>query len=258
MKIIRFIYCIAILLVLSFLPVSSQSGSGYFFEQGNTAYRANDFAKALEWYNKILDTGYTGSALYYNIGNCYFKLEQVGPAILFYEKALRLAPGDEEIRFNLDLANSKVIDRIQQPPKLFIYRWWDSLVDAFSLGQLTWLTAVFFFLLVAIHVVKLLFADRLPAWMTRYGFIVLAALLMFFGLLLFTAANYYGNERDAIVLAPRVNVLSAPGEQGNEIFVLHEGVKVWRSEQRGDWVRIELPDGKTGWIEAKKIGIVAG
>lgn len=258
MKMIRFIYGFAFLLGLSLLPVSGQSGSDYFFEQGNSAYRANDYSKALEWYNKILDTGYAGGALYYNIGNCYFKLEQVGPAILYYEKALRLAPGDEEVRFNLDLANSKVIDRIQQPPKLFIYRWWDSLVDAFSLGQLTWLTAVLFFMLIALYAGKLLFADRLPEWLTRYGLTVLAVLMLFSVLLLFSAANHYGSERDAIVLAPRVKVLSAPGEQGNEVFVLHEGVKVWRSEQRGDWVRIELPDGKSGWIEAKKIGIVAG
>lgn len=258
MKKIRITYCLILLTGLSVLPVSAQSGSAYFFEQGNTSYRANDFAKALEWYNKILDTGYTGSALYYNIGNCYFKLEQVGPAILYYEKALRLDPGDEEIRFNLDLANSKVIDRIQQPPKLFIYRWWDSLVEAFSLGQLTFITAAFFFLFVALYAVKLLFADRLPEWLIRYGVITLIILTAISALLLFTGANHYGSERDAIVLAPRVNVLSAPGEQGNEVFVLHEGVKVWRSEQRGDWVRIELPDGKSGWIEASKIGIVAG
>ncbi|MEL6822500.1 MAG: tetratricopeptide repeat protein [Calditrichota bacterium] len=258
MRTIRIIYRALVLLGFLFLPLSAQSGSDYFFEQGNTAYRANDFAKALEWYNKILDTGYTGSALYYNIGNCYFKLEQVGPSILFYEKALRLAPGDEEIRFNLDLANSKVIDRIQQPPKLFIYRWWDSLVDAFSLGQLTWITAILFFLLIAFYAVKLLLVDQLPESLIRYGLIALLVLTLFSVLLLFSGANHYGSERDAIVLVPRVNVLSAPGEQGNEVFVLHEGVKVWRSEQRGDWVRIELPDGKTGWIEADKIGVVAG
>ncbi len=257
MTIKKTIAAVLLLLQIFCAGLFAQSGSDYFYEQGNNAYRSNDYEKALEWYTKILDTGYSGSAVLYNIGNCYFKLDEIGSAVLYYEKALRLDPSDAEIQFNLDLANSRVIDRIQQPPRLFFYRWWDSLAKAFSLAQLTWLTAILYILTIIALVGWLLYREKLPERLTAYALAALAVMTFFSTILLISTANRLNNQRDAIVLTPKVNILSAPGEQGSEVFLLHEGVKVWRTEQRGDWVRIELPDGKSGWMRARSLGIIA-
>lgn len=243
-------------LLLSTSIALSQSGAKHFFDQGNQAYRDGDYQNALEWYGKIVAAGYESSQVYYNMGNCYYKLAQTGLAILYYEKALKLNPHDREIKFNLEVANLKVIDRLESPPQFFLFEWWESVKTYFTIGQWTRLTATFyvvtflagiFFILLRFHRLRRIILSIL---------IVFAILMVLASYLLFLNVREETGNTRAIVLLPSVNVLSAPNENSTDVFVLHEGVKVQLSEQRGEWVEITLPDGKSGWIKLDSLGVI--
>lgn len=247
---------ILLLLTLIVFRLPGQSGMAHFYEQGNQAYREGNYQSALEWYGKILSAGYESSQVYYNIGNCYYKLGSVGRAILFYEKARKLNPRDREILFNLELANLKVIDRIEAPPQFFLFDWWETVKTYFTVSQLTRLAATLFGVSILVLIGLLFFREH------RLRRVILAALIVFAVLTLFSAYLLLVNARQGngqvrgIVLVSSVNVLSAPSENSTDVFVLHEGVKVALEEQRGEWVRITLPDGKSGWMRRENLGII--
>ena len=226
------------------------------FQQANQAYQAQDFQQAIDLYQKILGQGYQGKEIYYNLGNTYFRLNNLGQAILNYEKALKLDPNDPDIRYNLELANLRVVDRLELPPRFFLFDWWDSLKTYFSLGQLTRLVAGLFILSILL-VVFWLFTRRyrLRRWLLT-GTIISGILLFFWTYILVKQSETYRNNRQAVVLTPTITVMSAPDEVSTDVFLLHEGVKIRLDEQRETWVKISLPDGKSGWIKTGDIGII--
>jgi tetratricopeptide (TPR) repeat protein len=248
-KVILFLFLFTIVAV-------AQSGMKHFFEQGNQAYREGEYQTALEWYRKIVGVGYRSSPVYYNMGNCFYKLGQTGYAILYYEKALQLDPRDREIKFNLELANLKVVDRLEAPPQFFLFTWWDTIKTYFSISQLTRL-------MITLYVVTILMLIAF-LFLRYHAFrkVILSLLIVFTVLTLFASYILYLNVQtenehiEAIVLVSSVNVLSEPNENSIDVFVLHEGVKVNLSQRRGEWVEISLPDGKSGWIKQENLGII--
>jgi tetratricopeptide (TPR) repeat protein len=226
------------------------------FQQANQAYQAQDFQQAIDLYQKILGQGYQGKEIYYNLGNAYFRLNNLGQAILNYEKALKLDPNDPDVRYNLELANLRVVDRLELPPRFFLFDWWDSLKTYFSLGQLTRLVAGLFILSILL-VVFWLFTRRyrLRRWLLT-GMIICSILFFFWTYILIKQSETFRNHRQAVVLTPSITVMSAPDEASTDVFLLHEGVKIRLDEQRETWVKISLPDGKSGWIKTGDIGII--
>jgi tetratricopeptide (TPR) repeat protein len=226
------------------------------FQQANQAYQTQDFQQAIDLYQKILGQGYQGKEIYYNLGNAYFRLNNLGQAILNYEKALKLNPNDPDIHYNLELANLRVVDRLELPPRFFLFVWWDSLKTYFSLTQLTRLVAVLFTLSIVLLVLWLFIRRyRLRRWLLT-GTIIGGLLFIFWGYILILQSEGYRNRHQAIVLTPTVTVMSAPDEASTDVFLLHEGVKIRMDEQRESWVKISLPDGKSGWIKTGDIGII--
>ncbi len=246
-----------IIVVLIFSTASlAQSGIDYFFEQGNESYRENDYQTAIDWYQKILDAGYEGGRLYYNLGNCYYKLDKIGYAILYYEKSQEFLPDDPEVNFNLELARLKVVDSIEMPPRFFLFEWWEDIKDFYSIHQLINLVTVLYILTSAILIIFLfLKADHVRRFLFP-GFIVLSILTLFWGYILFTNIHEEKANQHGIVLSPNVTILSAPNENSTDVFVLHEGVKVKLDDRREDWVKISLPDGKSGWMKRAHVGII--
>ncbi|NOX37136.1 MAG: tetratricopeptide repeat protein [Calditrichaeota bacterium] len=236
--------------------IAAQSGIGYYFEQGNAAYRQQDYAAAIEWYQKILEMGYESPEVYFNLGNCYFKQNDIGRAILYYEKARRLAPDDPDVAFNLELTNLKVIDRVELPPRFFLFEWWDAVKYFWTPAQWARLFMIFwigFFLLAGVSLY--LSRERLRR-LVKTGLWVLGILVLLSGYFLWVNAREEARRIQAVVLQPSVTVYSAPEENSTEIFIVHEGLKVDVKEQRGDWARIVLPDGKQGWIRKEQLGII--
>ena len=226
------------------------------FQKANQAYQNQNFQQAIELYQNILGQGYQATEIYYNLGNAFFRLNNLGQAILNYEKALKLNPNDPDIRYNLELANLRVVDRLELPPRFFLFEWWDSLKTYFSLTQLTRLVAILFTLSILLLVLWLFIRRyRLRRWLLT-GVIVSGILFIFWGYILINQSGEYRNRHQAIVLTPTITVMSAPDEGSTDVFLLHEGVKIRLDEQRTSWVKISLPDGKSGWIKTEDIGII--
>ena len=234
----------------------AQSGAEYYFEQGNSAYREGSYGEALTWYEKILATGFESSQVYYNMGNCAYKLDQVGEAVLYFERARRLDPHDREIRENLELANQRVQDRIELPPRLFLFEWWDGLTAYFTIADLTRLTAVLYLLTMALIAAWVFWRpERYRRWLTGTA-IALVVLTLAASALLYHAVGDRHGTPAAVVMAPFVTVQSAPDPGSTDVFVLHEGVVVELAEERGEWIRIRLPDGKSGWMMREQVAVI--
>jgi len=220
-------------------------------EQANQSYRVGEYRKAAELYEQIVAGGYESPALYYNLGNAYFKLKNNPAAILNYERAKRLAPADDDIAYNLRIAQLRTIDRIEPLPELFFFEWWNALLDLNTAD--TWGTyalAAFWCGLFAAGSLWLIRRNVLRR--TIEGVIVLSVVVCAVSSL--GALHRFSVETShtsAIVFTPTVSVKSAPDKQSTDLFVLHEGVKLQMLDVLGDWTRIRLSDGKTGWLPAE-------
>ncbi len=247
---------ISLLAVLLWTFGAPGQGSQMLFQQATTAYQNQQFSEASELYLNILSRGFESKEVYYNLGNCYYRLNDIGKSILYYEKALRLDPHDNDVRYNLELANLRVIDRIELPPRFILFEWWDTLKVYYSVSQLTRLVSIFFATTLGLVILWLFIKkDRLRSWIISAALLT-GILVIFWTYVLITRVTEQSKHREAIVQVPLVTVMSAPDENSTEVFVLHEGVKIRLEESRTDWVMISLPDGKSGWVKNENLGII--
>ncbi len=223
---------------------------------GDSAYSAGDYATAVDVYERLLTDG-ESATLYYNLGNAYYKEDDMARAILNYERALRLAPADKDIRFNLELARSKTIDRTSERVEIFFVRWFRNFASLLSLDGWAQLGIVLFVLFLAM-VAMCVFGKKRSLRKTS---LVLALVL----LVLTLCANAIGHSQkrrltvrtEAIVMQPSVVVRSTPSASGTELFVIHEGRKVTITDgSMQAWKEIALEDGNVGWIETKALEII--
>ncbi|MBI5216507.1 MAG: tetratricopeptide repeat protein [Ignavibacteriae bacterium] len=217
------------------------------FEQANQLYRSGEYEKASQAYEQVLANGYEHAALYYNLGNSYFKQKNYPAAILNYERAKRLAPNDEELDHNIRLANLHVVDKIEPVPQLFLIEWWRASVNYLSTDGwalvgilLLWAAVLFGSLLLLIR------SDILRRMCLLLAVVLfIASVLSFVGMI---QRNALEAEEFAIVFSPSVSIKSAPDAQSTDLFVIHEGVKAQVLDSVGEWKKIKLADGKVGWM----------
>lgn len=216
--------------------------------QAENFYREGKYRQAAEAYNQILGAGLESEALYYNLGNSYYKLGENTKAILNYERALLINPSNKDARYNLKMAQEQAVDKIEVLPEIFFLRWYKALVAYFSADQWAYIS-VAFFLLFLCGVALFFFSSRV-GW-KKLGFIG-GIVLLFFTVMtvIFTVKqNSRVADRDyAIVMTPSVTVKGAPDNSGTDLFVIHEGLKVQVIGSLGDWVNIRLGDGNEGWV----------
>lgn len=239
-------------LVLLFIAVltlqlfAAQTDLRALMEQGNAAYQAGNYQEALRLYQNILQEGATSGELCFNLGNAYFRLGDMGRAILYYERARRLLPRSESVSFNLRLANLYVKDRIEVPPPFFLYRWYKHLTDSMTARGWGLLLSLLLFFSALLTLVCQWFELKFTRVLKK-----IALMLAVVGLLVLTPFisryNYEANSREAIVLSPVVTCLAAPQLGSTELFVVHCGTKVKILGTDGEWYKIELLDGKQGW-----------
>lgn len=217
-------------------------------KQGNEFYQQKQYEKAVETYQKIISMGYDGVSLYYNLGNAYYREGKMGYAILYYEKAHRLAPGDDDINHNLTIANTKTIDKINTMPAFFLFQWWESLLALFSLTGWTYLAYAFYIILLAS--IGIYFFAR-KARLQKYSFFSGIASLVFLIItasLLIINLNRELNVKHAIIVEQTATVKLSPDSTSNDAFIIHEGLKVREEDHVDNWVKIRLQDGKEGWL----------
>lgn len=222
-------------------------------KEAETAYMQEDYAKAIEVYENILQSYGPSAQIYYNLGNAYYKSGEVASSILNYERALLLAPGDGDIRFNLNIAKQRTTDRIEPIGQFFLVKWFESVQNIFSIN--TWgAIGITCFILLIGCLILFFFSKWLR--LKKIGFYV--GLLMLTVVILsniFAANQKYSltNRVSAIVFTPTVTVKSTPDASGTDLFVLHEGTKVFVRNTLGTWSEIELEDGNVGWLPSKDI-----
>ncbi len=226
------------------------------FHSANRMYQNKEYDKAVKLYEEIVTEGYEGVSLYYNLGNAYYRSGKIGYAILFYEKALKLSPGDEDIQQNLRIANSKTIDKLPDFPDFFLFRIWENLLSVFSLSGWVYFSYIFFILLLISVTGYFLFKNLLYRKYSFYAGIIIAVIFTLSISIMLVKLNQDYNTRRGIIVQLVANVKTSPDENGDDTFVIHEGLKIKVEELIGSWMKIRLDDGKTGWVEEKNIEII--
>jgi tetratricopeptide (TPR) repeat protein len=250
-------YIIIFIFISLFVRVAvSQDTNKDKFYQGVTYFTAGSYKEALQIWTDIYNTGYRSANLDYNIGNAYFKLNNIPSAILFYERAYLLKPADENINYNLQIARTLIVDRFQEIPELFFIKWYN-FVSLF-LSTNTWAkisitSFIIFLLLLSLYFYSSRYRHKVIGFWLGVFFIVLSLTS-----LAFTIRNkslVYDSHK-AIISSPIVNGKSSPDKSGNDIFVLHEGTKVTVEDEVGEWSEIRLSDGNKGWVPLNSIIII--
>ena len=240
-----------VLLMLLVLIPSSSFAQKSLKALGDEAYGKGNYQQAINDYEQLLKQG-VSAEVYYNLGNSYYRSENITKAIINYERALLLSPGDEDIRFNLQLARSKTIDKITPESEMFFVTWYRSLVNMTSVDGWAYIALVSLLAALCLALVYL-FASKV--WLRKIGFF--AGILM---VVLFIVSNIFAyhqrrildNRTSAIVIAPSVNVKTTPEAAAKDAFLIHEGTKVEiTDDSMNDWKCIHLANGKEGWVSTK-------
>ncbi len=226
------------------------------FARANELYLEGSYEEAIMIYREIINSGYHSAALYYNLGNAYYRSNKITPAILNYERASLLSPGDEDISFNLELARMHVRDRIETLPDFFLNRWWKEARDFMSADA--WASvAVATFIITLLFLSVFLISASVPV---KKLFFWLAVILFFLSVMSFSLGldqrNHIRNHNSAIVFSPSVSVKSSPDINSTDLFVIHEGTKVWVEDSIGNWRAVRLSDGNKGWLQRDAIEMI--
>jgi tetratricopeptide (TPR) repeat protein len=221
--------------------------------EGNNFYIDGDFESAIEKYEAVLDSGYQSPELYYNLGNAYFKSHKLTMALVEYERALLLDPNDEEIKHNLTLTRTYVVDEIDELPELLLKKWYKSFITILKIDQWAYISLGTFILTLALLLIYLFIRRinlrKLSFWLSVAFFVISAATFIF---AYHQKKNVYDNDW-AIILSPSVTIKGSPDHSGTDLFQLHEGTKVKIIDQLGEWREIRLSDGNVGWLREEDL-----
>lgn len=223
------------------------------FEKGNALYQKGQYEAAINAYQSVLDGKQHSAALYFNLGNCYYKLNKVAPAIYNYEKALVLSPDDSEIHNNLKFAQKMTIDEIKDVPKVGFAKLLRDFTGTFHYDCWAWIAVSLSTLFLLFFVGYYFSQTTLTKRIFFIGMFVLVFLILISVLSAVFEKNHYENERPAIIFSEVAEVKGEPKASSSDVFLLHEGTKVYVYETLDNWKKIELTDGSEGWIESSAI-----
>lgn len=219
------------------------------FQEANGAYTAGNYAIAIEKYEAILNQKVFSKELYFNLGNSYYKMDKIGKAILNYEKALRIATSDGDIKNNMYIAKSRIVEDIEPVSNIFLVRWWRALRGGLSPN--TWSITGLLFLWIGIGGLAywLLGEERL---IKKRGFIVGTVLipLSILPFLLARDATSVANiDYMGIITTKEAPYRSSPDTNTPPVSMLHEGIKIQILDKIGQLIKVRLPNGEEGWLE---------
>ncbi|MBR5038633.1 MAG: BatD family protein [Prevotella sp.] len=222
-------------------------------QDADAEYSKGNYQQAIKDYEELLKAG-ESAEIYYNLGNAYYRTENITRAVLNYERALLLNPADEDIRFNLQMARSKTIDKITPESEMFFFTWYRSLVNLMTIDNWARL-AIASIILTLILALVYLFAS--PLILRKIGFYGGALFLIIFllsNLFAFQQKQMLMKRNGAIVTAPSVTIKKTPEASSTDQGVIHEGTRVdITDDTMRDWKGIRLADGREGWVPATQI-----
>lgn len=218
----------------------------------DSLYAKEKYEQAIHQYDALLKEG-ENAKLYYNLGNCYYRLGDIAHAILNYERAINRNPSDKDAQFNLALARTKTIDKIQTTDTFFLVAWFNSLINIMNIDHWA-ITAIIFMILFLATILILFFSSNIILRkISLFVSIVAFVAVILSNLFALMQTNKYLDKTQAIVMNS-VNVKSTPDKSGTVLFELHDGTKVEIIDNTmKQWIEISLSDGKEGWVPAKSI-----
>lgn len=238
------------------IEACSQATNTEKFKQGVTYFASGSYKEAIQVWTDIYNTGYRSANLNYNIGNAYFKLNDIPHAILFYERASLLNPADENINYNLQIARTLIVDRFQEIPELFFVKWYNFVSLFISTNSWAKISIGSFFLcllLLSLYIYSSRYRHKVIGfWLAVFFFVLTGASFAF----TVRNKNLVYDSRKAIITSPLISGKSSPDNSGTDLFVLHEGTKVTIEDEVGEWLEIRLSDGNKGWAPLNSLSII--
>ena len=221
------------------------------FFKANQAYKNGNYKEAARLYTELTETGHVSGHIFYNLGNTYFRLGDLGHTILNYERAKLLIPRDEDLRFNLGYAKDRTRDAVEAPsrPLAAVFFW----PDSFSLGELFAVFAIINALFFAALILRLMHKRE-------WTFIVLTTFIVIWlvsGSSLGVKWYQIVNDSRGVIIAGEVKVLAGPDPKDSELFKLHVGTVVEIERMEGTWALISISEGKRGWMRRELIGFLS-
>ena len=240
-------------LLLAMICFGGTSAKAVTKNNADTEYQKGNYQQAIRDYEEILKNG-ESAEIYFNLGNAYYRTDNITKAVLNYERARLLSPGDDDINFNLQFARSKTIDKITPQSEMFFITWYKSLVNFTSVDN--WAkTGILCIVMALLLVLLYLFGPQLM--LRKIGFFGGLAFFVIFllsNLFAFQQKQALDNRTGAIIISPSVNIKKTPAKNSADQFVLHEGTRVDIIDKgMTDWRCIRVGDGREGWIETKAI-----
>jgi len=225
-------------------------------KSGNQFYSQGNFKAAIERYQRIVQLPFSHETVYYNLGNAYFKDNQLGNAILNFEKAFRLAPRDRDVFANLELAKSRIADKLEGRQESFLLKQLKKITTLIPLDVETLLVLLLF---VSANLGFILFLVSRSAGLSRLAIICAGVLLsLAFVLGVSNLTRIYQREtlREGVVLVDKVDVVSGPAADNPVLFSIHEGLKIRIENELEGWLQISLDNGWNGWVKKEAVGMI--
>lgn len=240
---------VLIFLCIIFVQITKANNINDAYNSANNLYKNKQYDSALTIYQSLLQQGVYQSDVYYNLGNVYFKKKQISKAILNYERAKKINPDDEDINFNLEVANTKLVDKIEPLPLIFYKRWWNNTSELFTISAWSRIAIICTFLfsisIAVFFITKLVFIKK----MLFYNSILMLLVVILSILLANYKSNSINNNNYAIIMPISLTVKSSPDAKSTDIFIVHEGLKVEVIDNIEDWSEIKLANGEKGWVK---------
>lgn len=243
-------------IVVFFISFIGSTQNNALFEQGKEQYKAEKYQEAINNWMKIISNGEHSSSLYFNIANAYYKRNQIGPSIYYYEKALQLSPNNSEIKNNLLFAQNATVDAIEPLPQTLFAKWDTNLSKLLTFNGWAW-TSVFATILFMLFFLGYYFSYQSQKKRMFFLSSLVSLFVILTGLIMaFRTFHKAENKKEAIVFSEVSDVKNEPRLSSETTFKLHEGTKVSIKETEDNWCKILLVDGKEGWILLEDIKVL--
>lgn len=245
-----------ILSIFIFTFLSIHLFSNTIFDEGVKYYMSKQYEKSIASFQSLVNEGYQSHSLYYNLACAYFKMEDYAHAMLWFERAKRLNPSDDDTEFNIQVTKYKLKDKIEALPELFFITWCKSFLNIFSEKQWSVITIILFF---AFFILLAIFLITPVFWLRKTSFYVgiftISAFIISF-MAAYSQTKIMSNKHEAIIMSKKMEIKSSPDAASKVLFVVHDGVKVDIQDKIGEWVEIKLPNGDKGWVLMSELEVV--
>jgi len=243
-------------IILSLFFFSQKSFGNDLLQQAEKAYDSKKYKEAIADYEQLINDGFKSYQLYFNLGNAYYRNNELGKAIYYYELARKAEPNDEDVRINLGIASAKTIDKIDSKENFFISAVKINLLSSFNTKTWAWFSILS--LLIA-SLLFFVFVNSSRLFVKRVLFLFACVFAITFAITYFlgySALKSKSENKFGVILSKEVRVMNEPTFSATSKFNLHEGTKIRVVENNGDWILIKLDNGNEGWLKVNEVGII--